>query len=242
MSERTLLVMGASSDIGIRLIRDTASQFDAVVAHYRTMNDSLTQLQEELGGKLVLAQADLSKAGDVEAMIADIKGRGITPSDIVLLPAPQFDHVRFHKMKYEVFQAGLDISFRSAVLVTQAFLPAMAKKKQGHVVFMLSKVICEPVAKLCAQYVTVKFALCGLMQALAAEYGPSGIAINGLSPTIVDTKFISNQPHLIIDGLVSSGEFCALGRMLTTEEVSGKIQELLNVDASQVSGRNFPMG
>ena len=41
--------MGASSDIGIQLIRDAAAQFDTVVALYRTMNDSLAQLQAELG-------------------------------------------------------------------------------------------------------------------------------------------------------------------------------------------------
>lgn len=239
MSGRTLLVMGASSDIGIQLIRDAAAQFDTVVAHYRTMNDSLAQLQTDLGDKLALAEADLSRDGDVEAMIADIKGRGIAPSDIVLLPAPQFDHIRYHKIKYEAFQAGLDISFRSAVLVTQAFLPAMAKKKSGHVVFMLSKGICDPVSKHCAQYVSVKFALYGLMQALASEYGPSGIAVNGLSPAIVDTKFMGNQSHIIVDGLIESS---ALGRMLTTGEVSCKIRELLNVEASEVNGQNFPMG
>ena len=125
------------------------------------------------------------------------------------------------------------------MLVTQAFLPAMAKKKEGHVVFMLTKGICDPVAKHCAQYVSVKFALYGLMQALASEYGSSGIAINGVSPAIVDTKFMDNQSHLIVDGLV---EGSVLGRKLTTAEVSGKIRELLTVDASQVNGQNFPMG
>ena len=128
MSEKVLLVVGASSDIGVQLIREAAADFDTGIAHYRTMNPKLEALQASCGEKLLLVQADLSKDGDVETLIDNIKGRGLAPSHIVLLPAPQFDHTRFHKIKYETFQEGLNISFRSAVLVTQAFLPAMAKK------------------------------------------------------------------------------------------------------------------
>lgn len=238
MTNRVLLVMGASSDIGIALIQHAISDYDLVIAHYRTMNEKLAALQASCAEKLLLVQADLSRDGDVEALINDIKGRGIAPSDIVLLPAPQFDHVRYHKIPYAVFQAGLDISFRSAVLITQAFLPAMAKKKEGHVVFMLSSTICGTVAKHCAQYVTVKFALLGLMGALAAEYQEKGIAVNALSPTVVDTRFISNQPHFMLESqLAESGK----DRMLTAQEVSEKLRELLNVEATQMSGQNILM-
>ncbi len=233
---KTLLVMGASSDIGMALIRENLSDYDIIIAHYRTMSEKLSALAQQCGEKLVLAQADLSQAGAVEAMIADIKGRGLAPSDIVLLPAPQFDHIRFHKIPYEIFQNGLDICFRSAVLITQAFLPAMAKKKEGHVVFILSSTICDPVAKHCAQYVTVKFTLLGLMQALAAEYREKNIAVNALSPTVVKTRFIENQPRFMLESqLAESGKT----QMLTPEEVSEKIRELLHAEAAQLSGQNI---
>lgn len=233
---RTLLVMGASSDIGMALIRESLSDYDTIIAHYRTMSEKLSALAQQCGEKLVLVQADLSQDGDVESMIADIKGRGLAPSDIVLLPAPQFDHLRFHKIPYAVFQNGLDICFRSAVLITQAFLPAMTKKKEGHVVFILSSTICAPVAKHCAQYVTVKFALLGLMQALAAEYSEKNIAVNALSPTVVKTRFIDNQPRFMLESqLAESGKT----QMLTPEEVAEKIGELLNVEPSQMSGQNI---
>ena len=48
--------------------------------------------------------------------------------------------------------------------------------------------------KYLASYVTSKYALLGLVKALSNEYADKGIRINGISPSMIETKFLENIP------------------------------------------------
>ena len=61
--QKTLLVTGASSEIGSRLIRDAADHYEVILAHYCQNADVLVKLKNEIGDHLVLLQADFSKIG-----------------------------------------------------------------------------------------------------------------------------------------------------------------------------------
>ena len=58
----------------------------------------------------------------------------------------------------------------------------MAKRKKGKIIFMLTVHTCQTPLKGCADYITEKYALLGLMKALAVEYANKGITVNGISP------------------------------------------------------------
>ena len=235
MSGRTLLITGASSDVGGALIRSAAKDFDTVIAHYRSMNPKLEALKEELDEKLVLICADFSKEEDITRFISEIREKGLEPTDIVLLPSPQMGNMKYTKILWDEFQTGMDISLRSAFMVTQAFLPAMAKKHSGQVIFMLSVCVMEPTPKYFAQYTSVKYALLGLMRELAVEYGEKGIKINGVSPSVIRTKFWSNKPEMIAEKMA---ETTKLGRMLSPQEVAEKIHLMLCDADACVNGEN----
>lgn len=68
-------------------------------------------------------------------------------------------------------------------------IPNMAKKKYGRIVFMLTSCTINNPPKYQSSYVTVKYALLGLMKALAVEYADRGITVNGVSPDMMETKF-----------------------------------------------------
>ena len=57
---KTLFVTGASSELGCELIEQVADNYDVIVAHYRSSVDRLVPLEEKLGEKLMLVQADFS--------------------------------------------------------------------------------------------------------------------------------------------------------------------------------------
>ena len=49
------------------------------------------------------------------------------------------------------------------------------------------------------QYSIVKHALLGMMKSLAVEYGDKNVNINGLSPNMVETKFLDNIDSRIVE-------------------------------------------
>ncbi|MBK5264326.1 MAG: SDR family NAD(P)-dependent oxidoreductase, partial [Alphaproteobacteria bacterium] len=67
-----VLVTGAARRIGAAIARDVAAHGYGVVIHYRTSGDEAKALQTEIvaaGGRAVLCEADLAKAGEAEALI-----------------------------------------------------------------------------------------------------------------------------------------------------------------------------
>ena len=58
MNEKVLLVIGASSDIGIALIDRISNNFDYIIGHYNKTNNKLTELKNKLGNKLILIKGD----------------------------------------------------------------------------------------------------------------------------------------------------------------------------------------
>lgn len=112
-----LLVIGASSDMGMSLIRSTHNHYNKIIAHYFHMSDELEALRKEVGNKMVLIKADLSSENEVTNLIAKTKEICDCPSHIVHFPAPKCNNSKFHKIQWDVFQNEYNISVRSAVLI-----------------------------------------------------------------------------------------------------------------------------
>lgn len=234
--EKTLLVLGASSDMGMKTIRELREEYDCIFAHYRSMSTKLQELQDEIGSKLIYLQGDFSLTEDVLRCIDTIRQSGKIPTHIVHFPAPLCDNAKFHKIPWETFQREMDISLRSIILVLQAFLPLMAKQRYGRVVLMLSFVVSGTAPAYCCNYVVTKYALLGLVKSLASEYASKGITVNGISPSWVNTKYISNQPNLLIE---KNRELSPLGRMLEPEDIVPSIRFLFSDGASCINGQNI---
>lgn len=234
--DKNLLVVGASSDMGMALIRKISPNYKKVIAHFFHMNDGLQQIKEELGSKLVCLQADLSDESQVHRLIREIRDIQILPTHIVHFPAPICNNRRFHKIAWDVFENEMDISLKALILILQAFMPDLSKLHYGKVVVMLSFVVNNAAPAYCANYVVTKYAMLGLVKALAAEYAGKGITVNGVSPAWVQTKYIANQPEILIE---QNAQASPIGRNLTAADVVPSIEFLLSAGADCVNGQNI---
>ena len=73
----------------------------------------------------------------------------------------------------------------------------MKKEKRGKIIFVLSSVIFSTPPKFWTEYVSMKYALLGLLKSLISEYGEYGIQINGISPSMIDSKLLDNLDPLV---------------------------------------------
>ncbi len=238
MSSRNLLITGGSSDTGRALIEALSGDYEKIYAHYRTENEGLSILKEKLGEKLVLLKADLSKEEDLENLLDALRADDVRIDHFIHLPSPKLEIKQFRKTGWEDFEEGLTVSLRSAVKLCGVLLPKMAKEGGGKVLFMLSSVTEGLPPKYESAYVTVKYALLGLMKSLSSEYAEKGITINGISPDMMDTAFVSGIPELIRE---KNAQESPLKRNLLPQDVLPAVRFLLSDGADAVTGTNFPV-
>ncbi len=236
MSEKILLVTGASSDIGTELINQVAKDYDCIIAHHIGDNEKLISLKKNLKDKLLLLEGNFLNEEDTYKFVEKIKGFGKTPTHIVHLPAGKYENMKFTKLTWNKFKTDLDICLRSLVIILNAFIPNMAKNKYGRIIVMLTSCTTNIPPKYVASYVTSKYALLGLVKALSNEYADKGIRINGISPTMIETKFLKNIPELLIQQNAMNSP---TGNNLSISDVIPMFKFLLSDNASSITGQNI---
>jgi NAD(P)-dependent dehydrogenase (short-subunit alcohol dehydrogenase family) len=86
-----------------------------------------------------------------------------------------------------IFEHMLALNLRSGYALSRAFLPAMLKQGRGAVVNVAAKAGLQPPAG-AAAYAASKAAALALMDSLAAEVKGSGVRVNSILPSIIDTQ------------------------------------------------------
>ena len=238
---KTILVLGASSDVGmayIKHIEKTSKVGEAqIIAHYRTMSLKLKQvIASSKNVPIDVMQADLRLLNDVGSLIGQIQTKYTAPTHILHLAAGKFRHMRLKQFDSALVREEMEIQLFSLAEVFKAFLPTMAKKKYGKVVVMLTAYTIGIPPKFVADYITCKYALLGLMKAAAAEYCDKGLCINGISPSMIETKFLDCIDSRIVE--MSAAE-SPLKRNLDIDEVVTSIEFLMSDKNSYMCGTNM---
>lgn len=235
--DNIIFITGASSDIGISLINNIKEEC-IIVAHYNKDKSKLSQLQEKTPNKIIPIQADFSSETSIIQMLDKIEDEIGIPSKIIHLAAPKFENIRFRDIKWQNFQHEINVSLGSITLILNRFLPKMAAMKRGRIVTLLSSVVLGVPPKALAQYTTTKYALLGLMKSLASEYADKKITINCISPSMVETKFLSQINDRVVE---LSAEMHPLKRNAQVSDIIPSLLMLISDDAEYISGINLPI-
>ena len=230
-----VLVAGASSDLGIALIRRLLESGDAsILAHYHKSPERIERLGAQ--GRIRPICADFESVESVERMVDELSDQ--VPDQLVYLPALKLRYERFSRFDLGHFDRDMNIQVRSAVALLKRLLPKMAELPRAKVVFVLSTVTARVPPRFMSMYTVVKHAQLGLMRALASEYASSRITINAVSPTMIETRFLDEVPAIAKEMTAAAAP---RGRIAGTDDVVGAIQFLLSRESDFVNGIELPV-
>lgn len=234
-------VTGASSDIGRLLIErllESGTPQDIVIAQGLSSLEGIAPLAIKYKGQVRTYSVDLTDPFALDAFLKDIEKNIGIPTHFIHLPALRVVNTKYKNFDEAHFNQDLKVQVGSAIAITKRFVPQMAKQKRGRVLFMLSSYVLGAPPKNTAAYVMAKQALEGLAKSLAVEYASSGVTVNCVAPSMVETKFLEDTPRLIVE---ASAEANPMGRNATPEDVVPAMQFLLSEDAGFITGVVLPI-
>jgi NAD(P)-dependent dehydrogenase (short-subunit alcohol dehydrogenase family) len=207
----------------------------------------------KIGVKAITVRADVAKEADCARMVEEtVKALGRV--DILVNNAGIAGPTkRTTEMALAEWQEVIDINLTGAWLASRAAIPVMVKRKAGNIL-MISSAAGRRGYPFRSPYAASKWAMIGLTQTLALEWGGEGIRVNCICPGAVEGDRIerviqaraeaTKQPYdqvkrnftstAAMQRMVTEDEVARVALFLVSELSAGVTGQTINVDAGSV--------
>lgn len=179
-----VLITGASQGIGAAIARTFAREVKgcrlALVARNERKLETVAKACAKLGATAEPFVCDVADELSVKAMSEAVSAR-YKRVDVLINNAGAFTPAPFAQTSVAEFDRLIAVNLRSAFLVTQAFLPAMVRRKSGDIFFMSSIAGLDAYPNATA-YCAAKFGVTGLAKVLREETKAQGIRVGCVHP------------------------------------------------------------
>ena len=252
---KVAIVTGAARGLGksvtLALAREGA---DVALADLAAEMTNVVGEIESLGRRGVALKCDVSKWDDVQNVVTktnEVFGR----IDILVNNAGVSHVALIEEISQEDFDRLMNINAKGAFLFCKAVIPHMKQQRYGKIVNVASAAGLVGIGAL-TSYSMSKFAVVGLVQALAKEVGEYNINVNAICPGIVFTDmwvYTAQQPGVkyffpgkkkpdltpekIVDEIAK--QTMALGRPQTVEDIANAVVFLCSEEAKNITGQSL---
>lgn len=236
---RNALVTGSTSGIGAATARALAAEGDRVVVSGRDQRrgEAVVRTIRSAGGDAVFVPAALSDAASARRLAADAQAALGGHVDVLVNNAGGSDYGATADITEDRFDAQFALNVKVPYFLTAALAPGMAERGDGAIVNVTTMVATIGVAG-AGVYGAAKAALTLLTRSWAAEYGPSGVRVNAVSPGPTRTEAAARMGDERFEQLART---TPAGRGGTPEEVAAAITYLASPRAAYTNGVVLPV-
>jgi SDR family mycofactocin-dependent oxidoreductase len=257
---RVAVVTGAARGIGAATVQALAADGWSVLAVDSAADDPalpypmatpadlsevVTQAGESAGtGRVRSFVADVRDGGAVAAAVADAERRWGGLDAAIAAAGVIAGGVPLWEVPLARQQAVLDIDLGGVLSLARAAVPALLRRpapRSGRFLAVASAAATRGLPMLAA-YCAAKAGVTGLIRALAAELGDSGVTANAVSPGSTATPILDESARLY--GLDGAGAFARqqpAGRLLDPAEVAAVLAFLASPASSGMTGAIVPV-
>jgi len=196
--------------------------------------ETVQQIEEE-GGEAIFLAADVSKASDVERLIAETVGRchrldcAVNNAAVEGFLAPLADYTE------KEWDFVINTNLKGVWLCMKHQIPRMIDQGGGSIV-NISSIYGQVGARNMPAYAASKHGVVGLTKSAALEYAQAGVRVNAVCPSLIRTpmveRVVEGNPELEA-ALISKHP---MGRMGTPEEVAEAALWMCSDAAAFVTG------
>ncbi|KAG8323501.1 epidermal retinol dehydrogenase 2-like [Homalodisca vitripennis] len=230
VSNETVLITGTGHGIG----RELALQFAALGAKIVCVDinaegneQTVKELKDRGYTRVHRYECDVSSRESV-LELAEKVGREVGDVTVLVNNAGIMPCHPFTSSSHEEIMRIFNINVFAHFWMLQMFLPGMVRKNHGHIVGISSMAGILGLTNL-VPYCASKYAVRGLMEALAEEYRED--------PRQLNIKFTSIFPYIVNTGLCKKPKirFPSLLGIVSTQEAARQIIQAMRRDVTEVS-------
>jgi len=245
---RVGIVTGAAQGIGRSIALKLATDgIDVGVNDISSKQDELKKLVEEIeamGRKAIAIPGDVSKEAEVQDMVKKTVD-ALGGLDVMVANAGIYKAHSILDVPDEWFDKIMAVNCKGVLYCYRAAAAQMIKQGRGGRIIGASSVWGLGGSPMSVSYVAAKFAVRGITQTAAMEWGKHNITVNAYAPGLTDTEMISNgvkemgittedfRHHLLDDG------HACFSRAGKTEEVAALVGFLASEGASYVTAQTY---
>jgi 3-oxoacyl-[acyl-carrier protein] reductase len=235
---KVALITGASRGIGAAAAKRLAQSGAAVVINYLKSRDQaldvLKAVENEHASGMVW-QADVTDRAQVQRMAKAVEENFGAVDILVNNAFFPFEIAPMLELSWKGFEEALVKEIGALHNAVQVFAPDMIAKKNGKIIVVSTRLAQQPLPKMGA-YAAAKAALESMANTLAIELGPSGIAVNVVTPAFTLTEASTVMPE-------GFKEKTRMGRPLQKhlypEDIAGAVAFLASDESDMVTGANI---
>jgi NAD(P)-dependent dehydrogenase (short-subunit alcohol dehydrogenase family) len=229
----TALVTGATSGIG-RAVSNRLAELGIhvlVVGRNKERGEKTIAIIRAAGGQAGFIQSDLRDASSAREVARRAVELGNGHVDVLINNAGIYPFGPTHETSEELFDKVYSLNVKVPYFLVAELAPLMAKRGKGAIV-NLSTMVADYGMSGMSLYGSSKAAINLLTKVWAAEYGPSGVRVNAVSPGPTRTE----GTDALGEGLERLAAEAPAGRPATADEIAEAIVFLATDRASFIHG------
>jgi 3-oxoacyl-[acyl-carrier protein] reductase len=238
LSGKVVVITGASRGIGAAAAKRLAQGGASVVVNYLKSRDQATEVLkavENEGAGGMVWQADVTDRTQVDKMAQAVRENFGAVDILVNNAFFPFKVAPLDHMSWKDLEEATSKELGALHNCVQTFVPGMIEKKKGKIIVISTRLAQQPLPRMGA-YAAAKAALESIANTLAIELGPSGIAVNIVTPafTLTDASTIMSEEFK--ERVRKSRP---LQKHLYPEDVAGTIAFLAGDESDMLTGSNI---
>lgn len=236
LSEKVILVTGASKGIGAEVAIKLAAAGAKVIVNYagsKKEAESVVETIKESGGDAIALQADVSKPAEVKSLF-DQSIAYYGRINVLINNAGIMITKLIKDTSDEDFTRQFDINVRG---VFNTLREAATRLADGGSIINFSTSVNRLMLPTYGTYVATKSAVEQLTRVFSREVGSRGINVNSVSPGPTNTAlFMNGKSQETIDRLASLNPF---GRIGEPDDIAEVVVFLASDDAKWINAQNI---
>jgi 3-oxoacyl-[acyl-carrier protein] reductase len=233
LTGKKALVTGATGGIGGAIAKALYAH-GAYIGISGRNEDKLKSLAAELGDRVSILSADLSKSEGIEGLVKAAE-EAMGQIDILVNNAGLTRDNLSLRMKDEEWQEVIDVNMTATFKLAKAVQRGMMKRRDGRIINIASIVGVTGNPGQC-NYVASKAGMIGWSKAMAQEIASRGITINCIAPGFIATAMtdaLNDDQKAKINATIPAG------KMGTSEDIAAAAVYLASNEAQYVTGQTI---